>query len=195
MTGIVEVDFFTGEAQGLKSNNVQSSFFEDKHGNLWFSTFSAIQVYNRLSGKIRALDQLIDRQGKRIEIEYHVIDLIGNELWVKANRELHVLNIRTLKSRYLCDIEGIRFSLQQNKDTINLLGVYHIEPGILIRKFYQGKLIASENKIKLNGPGTHFNHSLPTKFNQFLLFSNEGLFRYNSANKKLLCFCQIRVCK
>lgn len=186
----IQVDFFTGEAQGLKSNNVQSSFFEDKHGNLWFSTFSAIQVYNRLSGKIRALDQLIDRQGKRIEIEYHVIDLIGNELWVKANQELHILDIRTLKSHYLCGIEGIRFSLQQNKDTTNLLGVYHIEPGVLIRKFYQGKLIASENKIKLNGPGTHFYHVLPTKFNQFLLFSNEGLFRYNSANKKLLCLAK-----
>lgn len=37
----------TGDPRSLFSKNVQSPFFEDKQGDLWFSTYDAIHVYRR----------------------------------------------------------------------------------------------------------------------------------------------------
>jgi len=108
----------------LSDQNIQSQFWEDRSGNIWFSTFSAFHMYDRKKGQfkryqIKGNDGLIDNG-------YHVFYLEKQEseiLWLKAGEHLFTYDINREKEDILpFSTESVRFAV----DTTDKGGVQSI---------------------------------------------------------------------
>lgn len=82
------------EPGGMLGNNIQSGFFEDVQGNLWFSTFQALNCLVRQTNSIEHYQMISSRTGEVIESDYRVfyINKKENLLWLRAGDEIFRLN-------------------------------------------------------------------------------------------------------
>ncbi len=69
------------EPEGLKGNNVQSTFFEDKEGNIWFTTYEALNCYFPKQSHFRSYS-LFDAEGKLIDHDFHAFHLEKRNSWL-----------------------------------------------------------------------------------------------------------------
>lgn len=106
----------------LYGANIQSSFFEDQQGDLWFSTDKAINCYRRKSGKLE--HYFVQKDGIQYKDSlrfYHAffLDTLSHQLWVTAANGLFKFNIKTHESNFLHTTKAVRFGVQQNKKQNN----------------------------------------------------------------------------
>jgi len=93
---------------GLAGNIIAGNFFEDSSANIWFATHEGIHCYLRKKDRFEHF-QLLDAQGKKIEQEYFVFYLDGQQqLWVRAGGFLHLFDIRTRQGKAICPLNGRR---------------------------------------------------------------------------------------
>ncbi|MEM7575332.1 MAG: triple tyrosine motif-containing protein [Bacteroidota bacterium] len=100
------------DTTSLLDNIVTSKVFEDRLGNLWFTTYEGLHCYLRDQDKFRRF-QLLNRQGERQRKDYKAIhlDTTGN-FWLRVGIDsvgyLHCFNTHTLKDTIICGIDGHR---------------------------------------------------------------------------------------
>jgi ligand-binding sensor domain-containing protein len=86
----------------LRDNNIQSQFFEDKKGDIWFCTEEAINVYRRESDNIEHF-YVYDSKGNVLKNEYYIFHLDAKGLlWLRVgdykNAKLYCFNTVTEKT-------------------------------------------------------------------------------------------------
>ena len=74
--------------------NIQSQFYEDKQGKVWFCTYKAVHLYDPEKDDLEYFF-LIDEDGNKITAEYRILDLIEDNLWVHTPNEIQKWNILT----------------------------------------------------------------------------------------------------
>ncbi len=105
------------DSTSLYDNNIQSPFFEDKQGNLWFCTAEAIHCYNRQRDNFSRY--WIIENGKRLESDYYSFALDKEGLlWFRsgswrAHPKLYCVDINKidgsiLQAQFVCDFIGYR---------------------------------------------------------------------------------------
>lgn len=100
------------DAPGMLGRNVQSDFFEDSKGNIWFTTYVAINKYNRNENRFEAF-QLEDEEGNLIEADYDLFWLETDSiLWLRAENNICTYNIYTKKRKDLYQSDYHSFSVQ-----------------------------------------------------------------------------------
>lgn len=104
----------------IADDMVQSNFFEDAGGDLWFATYTAINRYRRANDRFETL-RLRDRAGQLIEEGYHVfhLDRRRQQLWVQAGEEIYRLELSGPAPRYMAlpfYITGRRFAVDTTAD-------------------------------------------------------------------------------
>jgi ligand-binding sensor domain-containing protein/signal transduction histidine kinase len=73
----------TTKPRSLRGNNIQSKFFEDKKGDIWFCTEDAINVYRRLTDDFDFF-YLHDARGNLLKNGYYVFNLDSlGMLWLR----------------------------------------------------------------------------------------------------------------
>ncbi len=95
--------------------DITSPCFEDGHGNLWFSTFGAIQCYRRKQDDIVA-SSLKDARGNLLNKDYYAFHLDRDGyLWVRVGAGskgyLYLYNIRNAAVKPMFPLEGGNCSL------------------------------------------------------------------------------------
>lgn len=100
----------------LLDNNIQSSFFENKNGDIWFTTEGAIHRYIRSEDKFQRIR--IQYNNQYLSTDYYVFDLDSEGyLWIKIgawnqNPVLYKLNTNSKNSKYdyerIGDFNGYR---------------------------------------------------------------------------------------
>jgi len=101
-----------GIAQGMIGKNVQSDFFEDSAGNIWFSTYSAINTYDRATNRFEAL-QFKNEKGHLIDAGYHLFYLERDStLWLRVDGAICTYNIYTQDFSKLYALDYYNFSVQ-----------------------------------------------------------------------------------
>lgn len=118
------------DSSSLADNNIQSSFFEDKNGDIWFSTATAIHRYIRAKDKFERIR--VEFKNQIITNDYYVFDLDRNGyLWFRigdwaAQPSLYKLNIYS-SAPYIyervSDFNGYR-SIKFNTDTFSYTYAY-----------------------------------------------------------------------
>lgn len=100
------------DSSSLADNNIQSDFFEDGEGNLWFSTYTALHCYDRRRDAFRRF-RLTNPQGHEILTDYRVVHLQADGLlWLRAGEGLFTFNIKTGRQvAYLHPFPYVRFSV------------------------------------------------------------------------------------
>lgn len=110
-----EMLHYTEENQdvpGMLGKNVQSDFFEDKDGNIWFTTFIGINKYDRANDCFEAI-QLADSEDNLIEEGYRLFWLEHDSiLWLRAANDLYTYNVRSQKATRLLELDYYAFAVQ-----------------------------------------------------------------------------------
>ncbi|MFN0213257.1 MAG: two-component regulator propeller domain-containing protein [Saprospiraceae bacterium] len=128
----------------LYGANIQSNFFEDGRGDLWFSTDMGINRYRRQTGDF---DHYFVQHDQRVykDTAYHAIylDSATSQLWVNAADAIFKFDTKSKKSIFVCPTIGKRFGVQQDrrKAVIRLLSCFWlVRQGMEILEFdNQGK--------------------------------------------------------
>lgn len=105
------------DSMSLADNNIQSPFFEDKNGNIWFCTYEAIHCYNRSEDKFERIR--IEKDGQKVTDSYYSFNLDHEGyLWLRVggwdnNPKLYKLNTQKnphgkYDYSYVCDFSGYR---------------------------------------------------------------------------------------
>lgn len=128
------------EEKGLKDRNIQSNFFEDNNGNIWFSTNNALNYYDRKSDCIIQLSIL-----KEAGYKAFYLDRKNNKLWLGVSNKIIWINTNDTSdfSVLARESEGQSFSVITNYDgtvkTIiaspyfgNGIEIYNIEQDTLV---------------------------------------------------------------
>ncbi|MCB0706562.1 MAG: hypothetical protein KDC34_14710 [Saprospiraceae bacterium] len=99
----------TGEGQ-LPEDAIQSSFFEDKQGDIWFTTLTFLVRYDRGHNNFESI-KLILPSGEKAGDGYHIIglDKQSGVIWLNANDFLWAYQISEGTYRQLGSSLGIRF--------------------------------------------------------------------------------------
>ena len=127
----------TTKPRSIWGNNIQSSFFEDKKGDIWFSTEEAINVYRRQYDNFEHF-QVHNAKGQVIRNDYYIFHLDeAGLLWLRIgnykNAALYRFNsvsntIETSneiqREERLSDFSGLRTKVEKSPNGINLLSFF-----------------------------------------------------------------------
>ncbi|MCB0855030.1 MAG: hypothetical protein KDD63_22570, partial [Bacteroidetes bacterium] len=101
-----------GSAHSLLGNIITSSFFEEKNGDLWFTTYEGLHRYNRAHDHFDAF-RLKDDSGKMITEDYYAFHLDNEKkLWVRtgvgSTGRLHWFDTKSQKDSIINPLDGQR---------------------------------------------------------------------------------------
>ncbi len=104
-----------GEGRGLLSNDIQSGFFEDSQGNIWFTPQNGINCYERKTGAFLAFQ--LEHEGQKIDNGYCLFHLERDSiLWLKADWNIYRYNVRNGHSEKIMETRGYRFAVDTLAD-------------------------------------------------------------------------------
>ena len=84
-------------SHNMYGKNIQSDFFEDNTGKVWFCTYKAIHCYDPLTDDFEFFF-IRDNQGNDVQLDYRIIALRGDHLWIHVDHSIHQWNIKTKTS-------------------------------------------------------------------------------------------------
>lgn len=95
--------------------NIQSNFFEDEIGDLWFSTNKSVTRFNRYNGQFESYFVQKDST-TYVDVVYHIfyLDTTNHHLWLKAADDVFIFNTENKQSNYLHSTKAVRFGLQHD---------------------------------------------------------------------------------
>lgn len=79
-----------GDRHALADGNIQSMFFEDTSGNLWFNTVEAIHCYDRKNDFFEQRQLVGTSEGRQKDYQVLWIDRRENELWIREKDTLFI---------------------------------------------------------------------------------------------------------
>lgn len=83
-------------------SNIQSEFFEDSRGYIWFTTYVALHGYNPVGDNFETF-QFTDFNNDLIEVDYQVIHQEKDTIWIQAGEMTILFNTRNkTKIRSFC---------------------------------------------------------------------------------------------
>ncbi|MCB0664281.1 MAG: hypothetical protein KDC80_00590, partial [Saprospiraceae bacterium] len=96
----------------LSGNIISSNFFEDKHGNLWFTSYGALHVYYRVRDHFESI-QLTNTSGEYLTEDYHAFHYSSDgTIWVRTglgnNGIVHRYNTTDRSDEIVSPIDGQR---------------------------------------------------------------------------------------
>lgn len=117
-TQIKKYRYDPSDSTSLGDNIVTSTMYEDQAGNLWFSTYRAINVYLRKYDSFRSF-RLEDPTGREIVEDYFAFGLVENQLWIRTglreNGLWHTFDIHTFHSEIQGPLRGQRIAIHQEE--------------------------------------------------------------------------------
>jgi signal transduction histidine kinase/ligand-binding sensor domain-containing protein len=88
------------QSRSLVGGNVQCSFFEDKNGDVWFTTFEALHRYCYRTDDFDTF-RLKNLIGDTIKLAYSIFAQKGNFLYLEADSHLFKFNLDTRQATFL----------------------------------------------------------------------------------------------
>jgi ligand-binding sensor domain-containing protein len=102
---------------------IQSSFFEDKNGDIWFCTYQAINVYRRKKDQFEHFCLKIDAQ--EIQNEYYVFHLdTKGQLWTRIENNLYLFSTKTAKFQLLHPFSCLRATVELQNEEVQAVLSY-----------------------------------------------------------------------
>lgn len=109
--------FTNNPKEGIFGNYIQSNMYEDEIGNLWFSTYNAINCFNRQQNQFTYF-QVVNSLGDTIQKDYKVFHLEkeSNLLFLRAGELVYQFDICTSLFHSLAvPTSGQRFKIGNNR--------------------------------------------------------------------------------
>ncbi len=176
--------------EGLSSNNIQSNFFEDKRGNVWFTTIDALHCYYPKKDTI-AYFRLRDENKDTLNHAYHLFHIdVDDRLWLKIGAEIYTYDLITHQERRIIETNGYRFAVgTTNAGNVKMIVAcpWEMKTGIELlylddniytkKKLLDGKDLLKSGQVLKVSKAIIDNHLL-------WLFSDKGLVKYDWKKEK-----------
>lgn len=92
--------------------NIQSDFFEDTKGNIWFASIDGLICYERKTNWLRTYQMKPDANTTFLKSGYCLFYIENDtSLWLKADQQIFNFNPRVQQSEYITDTDGYRFEV------------------------------------------------------------------------------------
>ena len=170
--------------------NIQSNFFEDSRGDIWFSTMKGVNRYQYFDDSFQTL-RLKKNDNGYIENDYALFCIERDSvLWLEAEGVIYSLNIFTNEQKAIIQTDGARFSVEKFPSGklksiiacpwINGPGIEYITFDELrkpIKSFF-----LNENIIDEDSSPVVVSKAIPQNPNLIWLTSNKGLIELNPNN-------------
>ncbi len=191
--------FNSGNEKALFDDRIQSAFFEDARGDVWFSTIGAINCYKRLQDNFEffQLAYLTDTIANRYRVFY--LDRNNERLWLKADSLIFWFQTDMEKGQsvYQTISDSVSFGIHFAVDTLPSGEVHQIysfpwsKPGIEIFSLQSDSTWKVERL--LNQPISQYTPTLPYVLNGVLqndeslwLCTKLGLLLFDRIEKKVM---------
>lgn len=151
----LEMEVYQPDSTGMLGSNIQSPFFEDSRGNIWFSTTKAMNCYVRSQDTIFSR-RFRDSNGLPIDQHYSIFHLENDSIiWTKAGKSLYTYNINSREECSIADeVQAMRFAV--DVDTNGLVQNIYACPWDYGSGFYRlsrGTNFKPETLLKYGIPG------------------------------------------
>lgn len=101
-----------GVPHSLMGNNITSRCFEDRNGDLWFTTYNAVHRYNRALDQFDVF-QIKDKKNHILSEDYYAFHFDREDrLWYRVGLGeegyLHIFDCKNQKDSMICPLDGHR---------------------------------------------------------------------------------------
>lgn len=140
----------------LHGNNMQSRFFEDAEGDLWFCTYEAVNRYRRRTDDFESF-QLLTETGDMLTEGYHIFHFDSSgKLWVRLAGNLYSFDTKTRQQSVKGLLDGVRCFADTNSSG-KIQGVYSCFLGDQAELRYahldaKGVVVSAESFFVKNDP-------------------------------------------
>lgn len=145
------------DSTSVAANHITGPCFEDENGNLWFSSYDAINCYVRKRGIFRTY-RIRDSEGKELKNFYSAFHLDQqNNLWVRlanGGGSLYRFNTQSKQATFQHQMSGQRFKVveDENGNVVSVLSTMLLsEGGARLYDYNRSGLLTSE--VALLGSG------------------------------------------
>jgi ligand-binding sensor domain-containing protein/signal transduction histidine kinase len=178
-THIKKYVYDTTKVHSLWGNNIQSPFFEDRNGDIWFCTEEAINVYRRQLDGFEHF-YVHDAQNKVIRNDYYIFDMDTSDLlWLRVgdykNASLYIFNTLANTSKQLDndslkshtearlgDFTGLRTVVERTTRETNLMSFFWGGRFGIVEYTYNNKRAFVRTKSYFSGEKNDFFSSQDT---------------------------------
>ncbi|MBX2817022.1 MAG: response regulator [Saprospiraceae bacterium] len=183
------------DSTALTGNIIGSSFYEDRQGNLWFTTYGALQCYHRSTDRFSKV-ALRDEDGVEQHADFYAFafDSMTQDLWVRTGLGsrglLHQVNVQSGESKVIGHLDGQRHVLLPDRSNGRVIISSRISrPGLSITRDRNGSY-SSETHFDGSGslPRIRINNLYAENLDRIYFGTEEGLgiFNANTATYRLL---------
>ncbi len=122
------------DSTSIATNHITGPCFEDKNGDLWFSSYDAINRYVQKRGTFQTY-RIRDAEGKELKNFYSAFHLDQqNNLWVRladAGGSLYLFNTQSEQATYQHQMSGQRFTVIEDEhgQVKSVLSSMHLPDG------------------------------------------------------------------
>ncbi len=176
-------------AREMFGSPIQSSFFEDKNGDIWFCTYQAINVYRRKKDQFEHFCFKVGVQ--EIQNEYYVFHLdTKGQLWTRIENNLYLFSTATAKFQLLHPFSCLRATVElQNGEVQAVLSYDWSAKEGFTRYAYAHEATPQYQSPKveqfLKGQSVH---GIIAEQNKIWLAASSGLIKFDKNTQKATFF-------
>ncbi len=163
----------------IPDQTVQSAFFEDPDGNLWFTTYNSLHCFERKNSRIKNF-RPPSQDGEETDFSYHLFhfEKTANRLWLRAGEQVWVYDVNSDAWDAKFSSPGIRFSAFTDTagDVNMIIGCPWLKGPLTVSRKTPGGDWVSENYLD---DRYEIRSAIPYNDSVTWLLSNHGLIEFN----------------
>ena len=107
------------QGSGMIGENIQSKPLEDTKGNIWLSTYKAINVYNWEQNTFSAIQFTKNLEKDTIQNKYRVIFIENDSLlYAQAGDSIYIHNLHSREYKAIAKTSGVRYAVDTSSTGI-----------------------------------------------------------------------------
>lgn len=182
----------SGDPNSMLDNNIQSDFFEDEEGDIWFATDGGINVYQRATDDFKTI-KVTDLNKDTVHQNYTIIHVDSEKvIWLKAEQNIYCYNVKDESCDFIVTTKGVSFT-----PLVDLTGkLQHIIacPKIgasgfeCISRDEDGMFVVEDNETQIIKGGSDFYNNAIVEGDNVWLIANKGIVRFDieTGEKKVI---------
>jgi ligand-binding sensor domain-containing protein len=137
----------SADSTAIAGNIVTSNFYEDPAGNLWFTTYGAINCYIRSADHFKSF-QVKNEAGKPFTADYYAFHFEAGRLWVRVgigrSGQLYWLDTETGETKLVGPLDGQRTvvrTVEKGRRYQLLSYIFFRNSGVVYTNIEDGKIV------------------------------------------------------
>lgn len=166
----------------MLGDNIQSNFFEDEKGDVWFATDEGINVFQRVTDDFRTI-KVVDSNKDTIHQNYALFHIEKKGIWLKAEESIYYHNIVDQDFSFITSTKGVSFTpiIDSTGNVEHIISCPKIGASGFewISRISDGRFVAEKYETQLEKGKADFYNNALVRGEYIWLIANKGIVRFN----------------